>query len=113
MQRCGLKYFKDFQQRVPRDEAAVVERIVREAMLDLLDCRKAPDADLLHVRVVGRFAVPLIGQGLCWQKTSIRKQHQQPSSTPLRQCGTWCDCSTVQRSIIPRKNQANRCEVYL
>ena len=73
MQRCGLKYFEDFQQRVPRDEAAVVERIMREAMLDLLDCRNAPDADLLHVRVVGRFAEAPIGHGMCWHKTSIRK----------------------------------------
>ena len=55
MQAAGLKYHDDLQRRIPREEVAVIEAVVREAVVDLLHCREAHDASTLFCYAVGRW----------------------------------------------------------
>ena len=55
-QAAGLKYYEDMQQRIPREETATIEAVVREAVVDLLHCREAQDASTLFCHAVGRWA---------------------------------------------------------
>jgi hypothetical protein len=36
IQQMGLKYYDDFEQRIPRDEVAEAVGIIREVVLDVL-----------------------------------------------------------------------------
>lgn len=54
VQRTGLKYFEDLQKRIPRKEVAIIEADVREAAIDVLQCRDKPDVGSLFCRAVGR-----------------------------------------------------------
>lgn len=42
-QRVGLKYFDDFEQRIPRDEVTEAERIVHDVVADSLQVSWAPN----------------------------------------------------------------------
>ena len=53
-QAAGLKYYADMQQRIPRKEVAAIEGMVKEAVLDVLNCRGAHDASMLFCNAVGR-----------------------------------------------------------
>ena len=55
-QAAGLKYYEDMQRRIPREETARIEAVVREAVVDLLHCREAHDASTLFCHAVGRWA---------------------------------------------------------
>ncbi|BDA51434.1 probable DNA polymerase lambda at C-terminar half [Coccomyxa sp. Obi] len=54
-QRTGLKYFEDFKQRIPRAEVAAVATVVHEAVEEVLQCRSAPDADMLFCSALGSY----------------------------------------------------------
>ncbi len=68
-QRTGLKYFEDFKQRIPRVEVAAVAAVVHEAVEEVLQCSRAPDADMLFCCALGRCVpvTPLMGHSLSRQ----------------------------------------------
>lgn len=53
-QQVGLKYYDDLQQRIPREEAAEFERVVRAATAEALKLHD-PDAERLFAYLLGSF----------------------------------------------------------
>eukprot|EP00884_Botryococcus_braunii_P020197 jgi/Botrbrau1/6861/Bobra.152_2s0020.1 len=54
-QLVGLKYFDDFQLRIPASVVAQVEEVVQNAVLDVLKCREAEDASKFFAFAVGSY----------------------------------------------------------
>jgi hypothetical protein len=52
----GLKYYDDFEQRIPRDEVTEAVSIIRDTVLDVLQVRRPGSADTVewHKRTVAR-----------------------------------------------------------
>lgn len=45
IQQMGLKYYDDFEQRIPRDEVTEAVSIIRDTVLDVLQVRPLVRAD--------------------------------------------------------------------
>lgn len=54
-QRVGLKYFQDFEKKIPRDEVARAEAIVREVAFDLVERLGARDSERTYCFATGSF----------------------------------------------------------
>jgi len=55
-QRVGIKYYTDFQIKIPREEVAVAERLVREATFQLVEnCGGSADAERTFVAATGSY----------------------------------------------------------
>ena len=87
-QAAGLKYYEDMQQRIPREETAAIEAVVREAVVDLLHCRDAHDASTLFCYAVGRWAART-----CW---GTRHAAERSAGLPLPSQTRRCASSQVR-----------------
>jgi DNA polymerase lambda len=48
IQQMGLKYYDDFEQRIPRDEVTEAVSIIRDTVLDVLQVRPLSSADIVE-----------------------------------------------------------------
>ncbi len=101
MQVAGLKYYEDMQQRVPREETAAIEAVVREAVVDLLHCREAHDASTLFCYAVGRQAHACAHwkMVLCSLGYLIPSQGHQWNGQCLQHWTCHCRCSNLQAAL--------------